>query len=109
MEERMATTKKKAPKLKMRPVLVLTGLRGVFFGYATKTTGEQVTITKARNVFYWSQLPKGHEGILGLATVGPQAGSKLGARVGSLTLRNISAIVECEKAATERFEAASWG
>jgi hypothetical protein len=109
-------TKKAAPKTKRatkvaveRPVLVMTGLRGVFFGYATDVDGETVRITRARNVFQWSTPPAAEKGILGLASVGPMPGSKIGARAPALTLRNITGVAECSPEAVTRFEAATWG
>jgi len=104
---------KKSPAKKVeaveRPVLVMTGLRGVFFGYATDVDGETVRITRARNVFSWALPPAAEKGILGLASVGPMPGSKLGARAPALTLRNITAVAECSAEAVARFEAATWG
>ena len=63
---------------KLRPVLVTTLHRGVFFGYASATAGQTVKLKKARNVLYWSEACKG---FMGLAAGGPQAGSKLGPSV----------------------------
>lgn len=113
----MAPTKTKAAKKTTRgtkvppterAVLVMTAHRGVFFGYATKTDGDVVRITRARNVFSWTTAPSAERGILGLASVGPQPGSKIGARAPGLELRNITAIAECSAEAVTRFEASTW-
>jgi hypothetical protein len=36
-----------------RPVIVTTEYRGVFFGYATDTSGDTIALERARNVIYW--------------------------------------------------------
>lgn len=51
-----------------RPVLVTTAHRGVFFGYAAKTDGDQIELKKARLCVYWSRDMKG---FMGLAANGP--------------------------------------
>lgn len=63
----MATKKsaKSNGKQAERAVLVTTEHRGVFFGYATETDGETITLKNARNCVYWSSDVKG---FLGLAS-----------------------------------------
>ena len=96
------TTKKKAPKL--RPVLVTTEHRGVFFGYTDKIDGETITLTNARNCIYWSAAVKG---FLGLAATGPDAACRIGPRA-NLTLRAITSVAEVTPAAVQAWEAAPW-
>ena len=50
---------------KETPILVTTAHRGVFFGYfdSSESAGEIVTLTKARNVLYWSEETKGFMGL----------------------------------------------
>lgn len=52
----------------MRPVIITTEYRGVFFGYAEDTTGDTVILKNARNCIYWSSKTGG---FLGLASKGP--------------------------------------
>ena len=100
-----APKKKPAKAPPERAVLVMTGHRGVFFGYATKTDGETVRIARARNVFSWASASKG---VIGLASIGPMPGSKIGPAAPGLELRNITAIAECTPEAVARFEAGTW-
>ena len=86
---------------KERPVLVTTEYRGVFFGYATDTSGDTITLTNARNCIYWS--PK-TGGFMGLASIGPQSGSRIGQKVDRIELRKVTAVVEMTPAAVEAWE-----
>ena len=86
------------------PVIVTTEYRGVFFGYATDTSGETITLTDARNCIYWSAATGG---FMGLAATGPAAGSKIGARVSSIELRKVTAVLKMTPTAVEAWEAAS--
>lgn len=56
----------------MRPVLVTTEYRGVFFGHADDTSGDNITLHKARNCIYW---PSANGGFCGLASEGPAKGA----------------------------------
>jgi hypothetical protein len=47
-----------------RAVMVTTQHRGVFFGYATDTTGEAISLKRARMAVYWVADLRG---VLGLA------------------------------------------
>ena len=99
----MAT--KKATKANgERTVLVTTEHRGVFFGYATETSGETIALKNARNCIYWSSDVKG---FLGLASTGPSAACKIGPRA-DVTLRAITCVAECTPAAVEAWEKAPW-
>jgi hypothetical protein len=87
-----------------RPVLVTTEFRGVFFGYAENTTGENITLTNARNCIYW---PSSQGGFAGLAAEGPANGSRIGARVSSIDLRRVTSVSEVTEAAAAAWEAAN--
>jgi hypothetical protein len=89
---------------KERAVLVTTEHRGVFFGYATETTGPTISLKNARNCLYWSPSVKG---FLGLAATGPDAQCRIGPRA-DLTLRAITAVAEVTPEATKAWEAAPW-
>jgi hypothetical protein len=93
-----------APKSGERAVLVTTAHRGVFFGYATDTTGETITLRRGRNCLYW---PTSQKGFLGLASDGPQQGARVGPAA-DLMLRNITSVAECAAAAVAAWEAAPW-
>ena len=79
-----------------RPVLVTTEFRGVFFGYAEDTTGENITLTNARNCIYW---PASQGGFAGLAAEGPAKGSRIGATVEKIDLRKVTSVTEVTPAA----------
>ncbi len=87
-----------------RPVLVTTAHRGVFFGYADNTEGEQVSLKKARLCVYWSADVKG---FMGLASSGPTKSCKIGPAA-DITLRNITAVLEVTPDAVKAWEAAPW-
>jgi hypothetical protein len=98
----MATKKIAAPK--GRPVIVTTKYRGVFFGYATDTTGDVIALKNARNCVYWDT---GIRGFLGLASDGPSSKCRVGPSA-DIELRKITAVVEVTPAAVAKWEAAPW-
>lgn len=87
-----------------RPVVVTTAHRGVFFGYATDTDGEQVALTKARLCLYWSTDVKG---FMGLAATGPSKSCRIGPAA-DITLRNITAVLEATPEAVKAWENCPW-
>ena len=87
-----------------RPVIVTTAHRGVFFGYATNTTGETIRLQRARLCLYWS---KDVKGFMGLADRGPTKTCRIGPPA-DITLRAITAVVEVTPAAVLAWEAAPW-
>ena len=87
-----------------RPVVVATAHRGVFFGYASNTDGEQIALKRSRLCIYWSADCKG---FMGLAANGPSADCRIGPAA-DITLRNITAVLEVTPEAVERWEAAPW-
>ena len=89
---------------KERAVLVTTKHRGVFFGYATKTDGETISLRRARNCLYW---PEDNKGFLGLAATGPVKGARVGPAA-DIELRDITCVAECTTSAVEAWEAAPW-
>ena len=84
-----------------RPVIICTEYRGVFFGYATDTTGDVIKLRKARMAIYWGTT----RGVMELAETGPTPSSKISARA-DLEVRKITAVIEVTPAATEKWEAA---
>lgn len=88
-----------------RAVLVTTEHRGVFFGYATDTDGESISLNRARLCVYWSADVKG---FMGLAATGPSGGCRVGPPC-DITLRKITAVAEVTPEAAKRWESAPWG
>lgn len=98
-------TAKKTAKPKMKPYLVTTAHRGVFFGWADDIDGITITLHKARNCIYWSADCRG---FLGLASMGPTAGCKIGAPADELQVRAVTSVALCSDAAAKAWEAALW-
>lgn len=90
-----------AKKIAERPVLVTTEYRGVFFGYATDTSGDTVDLKRARMAIRWGTT----RGIMELAEVGPNKSSKISARA-DLQLRKVTSVMEVTDAATKQWESA---
>lgn len=87
-----------------RYVLVTTKHRGVFAGYAADTSGEIISLRAARCCVYW---PTEQRGFLGLASVGPMKGAKIGPAA-DLELRDITSVAACTDAAREAWEKSPW-
>lgn len=77
-------------KVKGRPVVVTTVHRGVFFGYASDTDGETISLKRSRLCISWSQDIRG---FMGLASHGPSSNCRIG-RPADITLRGITAVLE---------------
>ncbi len=89
---------------KERAVIVTTEHRGVFFGYATDTDGETISLKRSRLCIYWSA---DMGGFMGLAAKGPSDQCKIGPRA-DITLRKITAVMEVQPEAVARWESAQW-
>ena len=87
-----------------RPVVITTAHRGVFFGYADDTTGEQIALKGSRLCIYWSA---DVHGFMGLAAAGPTKGCTIGPAA-DITLRNITAVLECTAEAEKAWLDAKW-
>lgn len=76
----------------MRPVIVCTAHRGVFFGYVEgETQGkEEITLQNARMAIYWGT----NRGIFQLADTGPTKTSKISAPAPRIELRSITAVMD---------------
>lgn len=96
------TTKKTTTKL--RPVIVTTAHRGVFFGYAKDIDGEVIALKKARLCVYWSSDVKG---FMGLAAGGPTKSCRVGPAA-DIKLRNITAVLDVTPAAVKAWESGPW-
>lgn len=89
---------------KERAVVVTTEHRGVFFGYATDTDGETIALKRSRLCVYWTADCRG---FMGLAASGPKRGCKIGPPA-DITLRKITAVLECSPEAVKEWEAGHW-
>ena len=89
---------------KGRPVLVTTAHRGVFFGYADRTDGETIKLSRSRLCSYWSADMKG---FMGLASMGPSATCRIG-QPADIELRNITAVLTVTPEAVAKWESGPW-
>lgn len=83
-----------------RPVIVTTEFRGVFYGYASDTSGDEIALKNARMAIYWGTT----RGISELAETGPTSKSKISARA-DVALRKVTAVFEVTEAAAKGWEA----
>lgn len=84
----------------LRPVIVCTEHRGVFFGYADATSGDVIHLKDARMAIYWGTT----RGLFELAEIGPNPRSKISAKV-DLEVRKITAVLEVSESALARWRA----
>ena len=104
MAQKRKATIKTPRKPRERAVLVTTAHRGVFFGYAQKTDGTTIKLRGARCCIYW---PSENKGFLGLASMGPLKGARVGPAA-DIELRDITCVAGCTAAAVTAWEAAPW-
>lgn len=88
----------------LRPVVVTTAHRGVFFGMAEKTDGETIALKDSRLCLYWSS---DVQGFMGLAAFGPSKNCTIGPPA-DITLRNITAVLEVTPEAAQKWRDAKW-
>lgn len=100
----MAKKPATARKPKERAVIVTTSYRGIFFGYATNTSGDTIKLRAARNCIYW---PAGQRGFVGLASTGPIQGARVGPAA-DMELRGVTAVLECTPEAVAAWERGLW-
>lgn len=94
----------KAKKVKERAIVVTTEHRGVFFGYASDTSGDVIKMRACRNCIYWTTETRG---FLGLAKWGPKKGCRIGPEADT-EIRKITAVAECTEEAVNNWEASPW-
>lgn len=82
-----------------RPVIVTTEHRGVFFGYATDTSGSAIKLSRARMAIFFGTT----KGVMELAETGPTQSSKISARA-DIDVRKVTAIFEVTPAAAAAWE-----
>jgi hypothetical protein len=87
-----------------RPVLVTTAHKGVFFGYASDTSGDTIKLRAARLCVYWSSDIRG---FMGLAATGPSSSCRIGPAV-DVEVRNVTSVSEVTAKAEEQWNKAPW-
>ena len=93
--------------MKNRMVVVTTDKdrRGVFFGEFVSQTKDKVTLKDARMAIYWSSAT---HGVVGLAGIGPQPGSKISPKIPQIELNGVTAVMDCTKEAVATWEEEKW-
>ena len=89
---------------KERAVLVTTEFRGVFFGYATETSGETISLKRARLCVYWGGDLRG---FMGLAANGPSNSCRVGPPA-DIELRKVTSISEVSPEAEKKWLDGPW-
>jgi hypothetical protein len=84
-----------------RAVIVCTEFRGVFFGYAKDTSGDAITLRRARMAIHWGT----QRGVMQLAETGPTSTSTISARA-DIEVRKITAVFAVTPEAVLKWEAA---
>jgi len=89
---------------KLKPVLVTTEYKGVFFVYVANDDAApaKIELCNVRNCIYWAASVNG---VLGLAKTGPNKECKIGPSVPSATLWKLTAIFDCTPEAAAAWEA----
>lgn len=86
----------------MKPVLVTTQHRGVFFGLVPEDqdmTARTMALKSARCAIYWST----KSGVAELAEIGPNDSSKIGSVADIEALHDITAVWACTPQAEEKW------
>lgn len=92
--------------VKERPVLVSTAHRGIFVGYTKDSAeAETMTLTRARMIVYHSSDSRG---LVGIGVNGPGSGARVSPPVKSITLRDVTAVIEPERHAVDEWERGLW-
>jgi hypothetical protein len=91
----------------LRPVVVTTEHRGVFFGFAAPGLAEDKTITlaDAQMCVRWSEAVRG---VLGLAATGPGRGCRITPAVPKLMLTGVTSVMECTDEAVKAWQGKPW-
>lgn len=79
--------------------------RGVFFGKLQSHKGNVVVLKYAQMAIYWSRETLG---VLGLASIGPQKGSRISPIVPSIKLNGVTSIINCTKEASKKWQQQNW-
>lgn len=87
------------------PLMVTTAHRGVFFGYGIATDADTIELEQVRMCLYW---PAEVKGVIGLSTVGPLKGSRVGPAAPSMLLRDVTAVMQVTPEAAKQWESEPW-
>ena len=79
--------------------------RGVFFGELVSENEGAVVLKDAQMAVYWSDSTKG---VLGLASIGPQKGSRISPVIPQIKLRGVTAIMDTTEEAVKKWRAELW-
>ena len=79
--------------------------RGVFAGDLVSHEGDVVVLENAQQCVYWSRETRG---VLGLASKGPQEGSRIGPPVPSIKIDGVTAVIEATTEARKLWESQPW-
>lgn len=101
---KVSAKRKAKPATKERAVIVTTAHRGVFFGFATETSGETIKLRAGQLAVYWAPDCRG---FMGLASHGPTPSCCIG-RPADIELRNVTAVMEVTQEAAAAWMAAPW-
>lgn len=88
-----------------KAVLVTTQHRGVFYGRlenGQEENARSLVLIGCRNAIYWA----GKRGFLGLASHGPESGSKVGTAAPRVVLHDVTSVTDCTDEAAKKWE--SW-
>lgn len=73
----------------LRPVIVCTSHRGVFYGYTSDTSGDTIYLKDARMAIYWGTT----RGVMQLAESGPTYKSKISAKA-DIEVRGVTTVFD---------------
>lgn len=90
-----------------RYVVVTTDLnrRGVFGGVLESSESGTAVLRDARMCVYWSRETRG---VVGLAAIGPQKGSRISPPAPRIELDGVTSIMDCTDEARKLWEDAPW-
>ena len=86
--------------MEKRPVIICTEHRGVFFGYASETSGDTINLADARMAIAFGTT----KGVMQLAETGPTERSKISAKA-DIEVRKVTAVFEVSPEAKVKWDA----
>ena len=78
--------------------------RGVFGGWLESHKADVAVLTQAQMCVKWV----GTRGVVGLAAIGPQKGSRISPPVSRLEVNGVTCVMDCSDAARAGWEAQPW-
>lgn len=100
-------TKKQTDEKRFVVVTTDSTRRGVFGGYLESYDRDKqiIVLTEARMAVYWSAATKG---VLGLASIGPQKGSRITPAIPRIDLNGVTSVMDCTLGAVKQWELGIW-